>query len=142
MSGIGLIDFKTDRIRSEWDERKIDDRLRKIISVLAYYSYELLGKKLFITQLIRTQPEQDAIYLNHKNKTIAEKYQKKPWPSVHQHGRGADIRVYKHYTPKEIERLMAVLNSIPYNKKYKTATYHNVTKYKSGYHIHIQVPYV
>jgi hypothetical protein len=141
MSGIGLIDFKTDRIREEWDSRKIDSKLRKVISVAAYYSYELLGKKLFITQLNRTPKEQDNIYLNHPNEDIAERYRLTPWPSVHEFGRGCDIRTYSHYTPKQVDQLMVFLNSIPYNKKHNTATYHNVTKYKSGYHIHIQVPY-
>lgn len=107
---------------------KVDERIRTILNFLDFYMQARHGLELCVTELIRTQEEQYHIY--------GANYPKK---SVHQYGRGADVRCY-NWTQAAIDDALFLLNSIPYGKgTYKTAIYHQVGD--NGIHIHIQVKY-
>lgn len=98
-----MILFKTDeRLKKEFEE-DINPRLKIILFALAeMLDYSKLGT-LVITHLIRTQAEQDAIYMSMNMKeSIRTAYMKKKWRSVHQKGRGADISVANLKNPQEI----------------------------------------
>jgi hypothetical protein len=126
-----IIEFKTDRVRSEWDNEQLNDKLKNIIILLAFYSWNFFQKKLTITEIFRTQDEQDRYYRDN------EKYKKKPWASVHMFYRGIDLRT-KYYDDVEIKTLLKIANTIPYdlNKpSKKTLLYHDVGK---GKHLHAQ----
>ena len=124
--------FKTDRIRREWESMDLPDKLRRIVVsieqfMLAKYSYEIT-----VTQILRTQEEQDNIYGDREN------YQVNPWKSVHQFFRGIDIR-NRDMTPQMIEDVLMLANQIIYDDKRphkQTAKSHDVGK---GDHIHLQV---
>lgn len=124
--------FKTYRQSDEWESKNLNERLRNIILCLDYFSVAKFGKEIVITDIYRTQEEQDEIYKKHPN------YKKKPWKSVHQFWRGIDIRS-SIFEKEEINELLFVLNRIPYDpkrSKKKTAQVHTVGK---GLHFHIQV---
>ena len=131
------IDFKEDRQRKEWESGDVSIHLVKRIKFLCEYiniAYPDYGS-LTMTDIIRTSDEQDRIYLT--SPTLKEMYKKKPWLSVHQFGRGIDIRT-TDMEKNMVNRILIVLNSIPYDVKRpskKTAIFHNVG---SGEHIHIQ----
>ena len=109
---------------------KINENLKTILFFLDFAVKQKFDYEITITDLIRTQPEQDFIY-----KDIAE-YNKKPWHSVHQYGRGADIRI--NDMPQECLRfIISLLKSIPYGDGiHKTILVHDIG---NGNHIHIQV---
>lgn len=134
MKGYDMISFKTDKIKKEFTSDKVHPRLKKIMTMLSIFCEVEFAKDIVVTELLRTQAEQDRYY----GKNPA--YIKKPWNSVHQFGRGCDIRTINHFTPTEIKKIVAFLNIITYRKKskVKTATYHNIGL---GNHIHIQVSY-
>lgn len=127
-----MIGWKTDRIRDEWKSDKISSKLKKIIEAGSIFSEIEFKKDLVITDLLRTQEEQDFIYRNN------EQYQNKAWQSVHQFGRGCDLRVTT-FTENEIKRLTDFFNQFIYDPnrlmKY-TCLVHDVG---SGIHCHIQV---
>lgn len=111
---------------------KICTRLATILYYLDLYTRMKFNKEIIITDLMRTQKEQDKIYKNNKQ------YEKKPWKSVHQFGRGADVRV-SNFSKGEIEDILGMLNQLPYGDgKHKTALLHDIG---NGKHIHIQVIY-
>lgn len=126
-----IIEYKTNRILEEWKNPELKDKLKNIVVLLAFYSWHFFQKKLVVTGIYRTQEEQDRYYADN------EKYQHKPWNSVHQYWRGVDIRSYT-YDDVEIKTLMKIANTIPYDLNRptkKTCIYHDVGK---GKHIHIQ----
>lgn len=124
--------FKSDNEEQEFP--KISPRLRAILWELTWFCNTKIFKDVCITDLLRTQEEQDSLYFKHS------KYQKTPWKSVHQYGRGADIRTYDCFSVQEIQTILRFLNSNwtydPTRPQLKTAIYHNIG---AGAHIHIQV---
>ena len=126
-----MIDFKTQRIREEWAGDKVHKNIKNLVSMLSYYMELEHGRDVVITDLLRTQEEQDEYYKNDK------KYKKKPWKSVHQYGRGVDIRSHG-LEQKTIEMVLNFLNMVKYDQARphkKTAIHHDIGL--SG-HFHIQ----
>ena len=127
-----MIRFKNFKIASEFDDSMLETRLRSLINMADEYSTMEFGKDIVITGLLRTQQEQNEIYKKNPD------YIKKPWKSVHQYGRGCDLRS-SIYTSKEIAKFVDFLNMLTYDPKRpnkKTCTFHNVGK---GDHLHLQV---
>ena len=110
----------------------IKPKLRGILLDLAFFVARKYDLILTITELYRTQEEQNHIYANNP------KYQKEPWKSVHQYWRGADVRV--DFSPNTLVAILKYLNSNyiydPKRPQKPTAIVHNVGR---GNHIHIQV---
>lgn len=90
-----ILKMKKNEKERLWREfrEEIDKRLQTIIYAVAGFLASEHRVELTITQLIRTEAEQDIIYLNHPDPAVRAEYQRRPWLSVHQVGRGADIRV-------------------------------------------------
>lgn len=111
--------FKTQRQATEWRSPEVSKKIKKITKDFADYVYKHYDKFTIITHIIR--------YIDDDL----------PIPSVHQFGRGIDIRSH-HLEASEIEMALFYINKkYPYGKdKYKTAIYHNIG---FGKHIHIQV---
>lgn len=135
-----MLYFKTDRQKKEWESGKVNFKLIHIINWLCEYlkltypSY----KGLTLTDIFRTQKEQDNIYQNHNDEKIQKKYLKSPWQSVHQYWRGVDIRT-SDMPGKMAYRLSKLLEQIPYDRerpRKKTAVFHNIG---TGEHCHLQV---
>lgn len=128
-----MLKFKDEhhiRLVGEWGE--LVPRLKKIIEFLYLYIELKYNVDITITCLLRSQEEQDQIYGNE------ESYKKKPWKSVHQFFRGADIRT-RGLSKNIIDDILFILNTIQYDDKrpeMKTAIYGN-KRHKN--HIHIQV---
>ena len=126
-----MIYYKTKRIEDEFKgDNTIKYELKQVIYMLSLYCELEFGKDVVITELYRTQSEQDFYYKDR------DTYQRKPWKSVHQFGRGADIRS-RNFTENQITKIIAFLNLKTYKSgsKYQTAIYHNIGM---GSHIHIQ----
>ena len=124
-----MIQFKTKRIEDEFKlDTSIRQDLKNILYMLAIYCEVEFDEDITITELYRTQSEQDTYYAHIPN------YNKK---SVHQFGRGADIRS-RNFNENEITKIMTFLNLITYQEgsRYQTAKYHDIGM---GSHIHIQV---
>ena len=131
-----MIQFKTDRQRTEWND--ISGRLKQMIEMLSIFRYLRYNKEMVITELMRTQEEQDELYGKKADKETREKYNKKPWSSVHQFGRGADVRTHD-WERNEVRDALFILNTIVYDvsrPRTKTAIHHDIG---TGEHIHIQV---
>ena len=131
-----MITFKDDRQKAEWAD--ISGKLKQLIEMLALYMWLKYGRQIMITELKRTQDEQDDIYGKKADKETKAKYKKKPWKSVHQFDRGADIRTYD-WERNEVKDALFILNTIVYDKarsRKKTAIHHDLG---TGEHIHIQV---
>lgn len=126
-----MIGWKTDRIRDEWKSDKVSAKLKRIIEAGAIFAEIEFKKDLIITDLIRTQDEQNYIYRENAD------YQVKPWQSVHQFGRGCDLRVVT-FTPKEIERLTDFFNQFIYDPKRPMKYTCQVHDVGSGIHYHLQ----
>ncbi|MCP4988371.1 MAG: hypothetical protein GY928_20665 [Colwellia sp.] len=107
--------------------KQIDSRLRVMLSFLDLFTTKKYNDEIVITELIRTQQQQELIYgVGTKKK------------SVHLYGRGADVRV-SNFKDSQITEILDLLNKIPYGKgSYKTAIRHDVD---FGDHIHVQVKY-
>lgn len=121
------------KFKNVWLEqqfKQVDRRIRVLLSFVDLFTVQKYGKEIIVTDLIRTQSQQDTIYKDNHD------YQKKPWSSVHQYGRGADIRTSNLEYPQKME-LVELLNKLPYGDgKHKTALFHDIG---TGEHIHIQV---
>ncbi len=129
----GLVDFKTNRQMNEFQDDKLNEKVKNIAVLLAFYSWNFFNKRLIITDILRTHQEQNHVYRD------SAKYKKKPWRSVHEFWRGVDIRSHG-LTDKEIKILVTIANTIEYDKNRpnkKTCLYHSVGK--GGKHIHLQV---
>ena len=122
------IEFKTHNLELEF--LNIDSRLQVIIYALSGFVSFNFGKNITLTELMRTQEMQDSYYSSNP------KYKIKPFKSVHQFGRGADISV-KYFTDEELKDIYLFLNkSFAYSNAFKTAVIHDVGL---GKHLHIQV---
>jgi hypothetical protein len=125
-----LISFKSTRISQEWFSGKLDGRLVVITYALAGYVFNEFGKLLIITEIFRTDEEQDFYYSNDPA------YKVSPWRSTHQEWRAADIRG-TIYAPDELKKIEKFLNdNFVYNKAHPIAVLHDIGL---GFHIHIQV---
>lgn len=125
-----MMRFKTEREGREFLQLK--PRLKIIMTLLEQFFTVEFKKDILVTGCFRTQDEQDAIYKDN------QKYQEKPWQSVHQFWRGCDVRVID-WTPKERDRTLMYLNSFTYDDtrpEMKTAIIHDVG---AGNHLHVQV---
>ena len=128
-----LIEFKEHEQQLQFRSPLIDSRLIDIIYYLAGFSYFNYGKSITITELLRSQAEQDEIY---KDDPI---YKQNPWQSVHQYGRGADISIL-YYTDDEKREILKYLNghfSYREGGTKETAIIHEVGNH--GMHLHVQV---
>ncbi len=137
------IDYKTDRIRLEMESGEVKQKLVDILHMgLKWLSIEYPAYSgITITDIYRTNDEQDQIYLNHIDSDIVKKYTNKPWQSVHQDHRGMDIRT-KDMPKGMADRLTDIFNMITYDHRrpwIKTAKNHDVSKNQNAGHIHIQV---
>lgn len=121
-----MIKFKTKRIAKEFNDPKMSSDLLSLVYILNEFCQLELKKDITLTDLYRTQEEQDAIYKDIPN------YNKK---SVHQYWRGVDIRS-RDFTIEEIEKIAQFMNLITYDVKHKTCIYHKVKG--NVYHLHIQ----
>lgn len=106
----------------------LNPRLRAVILYAAWFSEDMLNKPLIITHLFRTQAEQNSIYTDNKM------YKTAPWKSVHQFGRGCDIRI-RHLTETQQKHLRRKINtSFPYD-----AERSHPTAFLERSHLHLQV---
>lgn len=125
------IEFKTQNEKDEWHSGNVNPKLISIINILSMICFSLFNKIITITEVFRTQEENDKIYgwteSNNSTRPI----------SVHTYWRGVDIRTF-NFKKSEIEIIVNILNSIPYKKigNIKTAVYGDKRHLD---HIHIQV---
>lgn len=125
-----VIEFKTPRVEQEFKGVNIDPRLRIIIWALAGYTSLSFNKGILLTEIYRTQAEQDEIYKDDAG------YRNFKWDSVHQYWRGADVRLTT-FTLNEAQSIADWLNNnFVYTGHHPTALNHDVG---SGWHLHIQV---
>ncbi len=124
-----MIKFKTAVIEGQFKWRVIKPRLKKLIDLISLYVELKYKKNIMITGLIRTQAGQDSIYKDNP------RYKKKPWKSVHQFGRGCDLRSWT-FTMNQINDIKKFANMVPYREGKKTCVVHNVGR---GLHFHFQV---
>lgn len=108
-------------------------RLGLIARALDYYCQFFFKKEITITHVLRTQEQQDSFY---RDDPV---YKVKSWKSVHQFGRGVDIRSMD-FEEHEIKQIVDWVNmSFPYGDgKHATCICHNVGQ---GEHIHLQIIY-
>ena len=141
-----MIIYKTDRQRKELMGEKAvrtGDAVYKVNPMtvkLLYWLNEWAEKNmsikvLIVTDVLRTQEEQDKIY----HHLII--YKQKPWKSVHQFGRGIDIAVSNLMEAGlDPDLIVEAVNANwiydPSRPKKKCAVRHNVGR---GDHIHLQV---
>jgi len=129
-----MINFLNKRIEYEFNyDAVLEDKLKKIVYILSLYCEVEFNKDITITHIYRTEMEQNDIY--HKS----EKYQNKPWKSVHQFGRGVDVRSH-NFNKIEIEKIKSFINGITYREGSATLTciHHDIGL---GEHFHLQVSY-
>lgn len=127
---IPLIIYKHDNLKAEFADPRLDTRLRVIIYALAGFVYFNFGKNLTLTEIFRTQEMQDLYY---KDDPL---YKQKPFLSVHQIWRAADISII-YFTEPEIADMAKFLAHFEYGKiDYNTAKFHDIGL---GKHLHIQV---
>lgn len=124
-----MIKFKTKRIAKEFDDPKLSDDLLSLLYILNAFCGLQFKKDITITDLFRTQEEQDNIYNDY------ESYKRKKWYSVHQFWRGADIRS-RDFTKLEIDEILQFMNLITYDSKHSTMLCHKVSG--GAYHLHLQ----
>lgn len=147
-----LLNFKKDqedRLQREFYQ-EIDRRLQTILYFVIGFLASEWGVKTVITHLLRTQDEQDNIYQDNPDPVLRTEYLRSPWTSVHQIGRGADVRVRwkrkirgdRDLTQEEQDEIVASLDNqlrarfaYDFGRK-PTSLRHNVG---AGDHIHVQV---
>jgi len=125
------IHFKTNRQSEEFP--LVSPHLRGLVLDVAFYVGRKYGKPILITDLLRTQEEQDAIYGSNPE------YWKKPWRSVHEFGRGCDIRSRDFMAAQTAELLRYIASAWPYDPErpeMHTAIIHSAG---NGMHLHLQV---
>ena len=121
-----LIDFKTDKQRTEWSSGKLSQNIINIVLILAFVSYLIFQKKIMITEIFRTQEENNKIYGDTKH------------ISTHTYYRAVDLRT-SIYTANQASFLSAIANCFQYDPKRpakNTALYGDKLHLN---HIHLQV---
>lgn len=126
--------YKDELIESYW--KRVDERIRTILSFVDLFTQAKFGKEITVTELMRLRIHQIVIYKRlPKYKDVHES---EIPHSVHEYGRGADFRT-TNFEEEEIAEILELLNKIPYGKgKYLTAIRHDIG---TGDHIHLQVRY-
>ena len=129
-----MILFKTENEKQEWNDSKLDNRLKFIVYSISGYVKEKWNVDLTITEVFRIQQEQDRVYKDNPEYKIS------PWLSVHQEWRGIDFRS-TDFTNEQINELLKYINDIvDYGRIGKnTMICHDVG---SGLHLHLQVSYL
>lgn len=120
------IKFKTTRIENEFKVLKDkNNELYQLVTTANNISENIFNKSLVITEIYRTQKEQDRYYKG-----------KPKFTSPHQRWLAVDIRS-KNLTKQEIKALTTIIKHKynPINTYIPTAFYHDVGL---GPHIHIQ----
>jgi len=132
-----MIVFKTDRQKTEFADPNIDSRVRVILFAVSGYAEHTYQRDVEITEVFRTQEEQNDIYTVKALPEIAEQYKVHPWYSVHQFWRGVDF-VMRGAHIEEVEAMEKWVNGnfVYTHLSVKTALEHNMG---AGLHIHIQV---
>jgi hypothetical protein len=135
-----LLEFKTDKQRKEYYSNNVSLRLKNRVRILAFVTFVLFRKKTVVTEVFRTQHENDKIY------GWKEGSKKKRKISVHSDWRGVDTRVADSeekakdaITYDEAMIIAAVMNGIPYDNnrpKVKTAKFGDAVHRN---HIHLQI---
>lgn len=121
------VKFKTQRIEAEWANAY--QPLKDFVTMLALFLFLKYKKDLTISELNRTDSEQDEYYKADPN------YRIRPWRSVHQDGRGCDIRT-RDMSPEIARELYELACKIPYRDGKKSAVLHDIGL---GMHLHVQV---
>lgn len=139
------MNFKYSYLKQEF-HKNIFPNLRALLFELDHFSKEKFNKEIYITQLLRSQDEQNELY-EYKIKagfyTVIDGWiyysldKEHPTYSVHQVGRGADLRS-SIYTSEEIEEICKYVNEyFPYWHGKPACVYHKI--YGNVYHFHFQV---
>jgi len=137
-----MIKFKSSEIRKEFfgectdGEISFDPRLRFITYAFATYAYTMFKVDVMVIDVLRTQEQQNILYLSHPDKAVVDKYKQLPWTSHHQYGRGVDV-VILNGADVIVDEMLLFLNSrVKYGKDNEvTALWHTIPE---G-HVHIQV---
>ena len=58
----GLIRFKYNKQQTEWDDIQLYQKVKQIVTLLAFYSWIIFKERIEITEIFRTQEENDIIY--------------------------------------------------------------------------------
>lgn len=120
-----------EQLEKEWNDVRLDNRLRFIVYAISGYIKEYYNLNLLITEIYRTQEMQDEYYKDDPRYMIHK------WDSVHQYWRGIDIRSSEMSQGQIHELVTWVNNQIIYGKEgIYTVKFHSVG---IGYHFHIQV---
>ena len=123
--------FKERFLELEFNGQRINRKLRFMVNAIDNFCQYHFDNEITITHIIRNQEQQDSFYANDPV------YQRKSWKSVHQYGRGVDLRSYD-FTDDEIAKLCEFVNQVfPYGDGiHKACICHNVGR---GKHIHVQI---
>lgn len=95
-----LVDFKTDRIKEEWENSKLKDRLRNYILIIALYSWTEFGKRIVITSIWRSKEEEEKLKSS----------------GIHNAWRGIDLRT-SIYNEDEINKIVKLCDSFHYDAR-------------------------
>jgi hypothetical protein len=114
-----MIEFKENSLKDEFDDPKLDTRVRAIVLALAGFVKYEFGKDITITSVWRTKTTDSG---------------------VHEAWRAVDVRSI-YFTDSEINEILLFLNNFFYGKSVsgedlQTAICHDVGQ---GQHLHIQV---
>ncbi len=123
--------FKEQRQAEEFP--LVSPHLRGLVLDVAFYAGRRYGKFILITELLRSQEEQDQIYNNDS------RYRRRAWKSVHQFGRGADIRIRNFTAVQQRDILDYVTLAWPYDPsrpEFPSVSIHDIGL---GRHLHLQV---
>ena len=74
--------FANPQIEAEWEETKVDHRLRRLMSAVDTWCVWNLGKQLTLTDVLRTDPN-----------------------SPHCYGRACDVRTFQEFSDQEAVRI-------------------------------------
>jgi hypothetical protein len=126
------IQFKDDRVRSEWTEdNRVDPRIRTLVYLAHGYILATFGVPATLTCLIRTVEENTALYGYDR-------------PSVHVYGRGADLRCTGDGFPTtagaSIADFLNAVASYGWEATKNVALHELPASSKRGEHVHLQVP--
>lgn len=102
-----------------------------VVKELADWVEWEFGKDVVITQIWRSQSQQDILYKDNA------KYKKKKFRSFHQIWAAIDLRS-SLYTKKEIKLIIEYLEEVYQDAQVYKVLYHKVGK-NGGYHFHIEL---
>lgn len=126
------VGFSPPEVEREWSDRKLDPRVRALALYLAWYTKEMWGKPLVVTDIYRSDERQKELYKNTYDGAMP------PFGNPHGSWRCLDLRA-KDLTPNEISTLEAQARQWwPRGDNKLTLLYHQVGT--QGYHFHLQVP--